>query len=143
MIVTHASNPVTATAKVSSRRGRVIAGHVLSGLVVLFLVFDSLMKFINPGPVVAASAQLGWPDRLMVNLGVILLTCTALYVIPRTAVLGAILLTGYLGGAVATHMRVGDPLFSHILFPVYMGVLLWAGLYLREDRLRALIPWRS
>jgi hypothetical protein len=80
---------------------------------------------------------------LAVVLGTILLICTAIYAIPRTSVLGAILLTGYLGGAVATHLRVGDPLFSHALFPVYVGVLIWGGLFLREDRLRALIPLRS
>jgi len=124
-------------------KARLRAGSILSGLVVLFLTFDAVMKFAKPAPVIQAFAQTGWPDRLAVPLGIILLTCTALYVIPGTSVLGAILLTGYLGGAVATHLRIGDPLFSHVLFPVYMGVLLWAGLYLREDRLRALVPLRS
>jgi hypothetical protein len=80
---------------------------------------------------------------LAVNLGAVLLCCTILYVIPRTAVLGAILLTGYLGGAVATHLRVGDPLFSHVLFPTYLGVMLWGALFLRDERLRALIPLRK
>jgi len=80
---------------------------------------------------------------LSVALGVILLACTVLYSIPRTSVLGAILLTGYLGGAIATHLRVGDPVFSHVLFPVYLGILLWAGLYLRNGRLRALLSLRS
>jgi DoxX-like protein len=110
---------------------------------VLFLVFDSVMKFVKPAVVVEASAHLGLPDSLIVYIGITLLACTALYAIPRTSVLGAILLTGYLGGAVLTHARVGDPLFSHVLFPTYVGVLLWAGLFLREDRLRALIPLRS
>lgn len=114
----------------------------MSGLVVLFLVVDSVIKFIKPAPVVEAFAHLGWPESLAAALGVVLLACTALYMIPSTSVLGAILLTGYLGGAVATHLRAGDPLFSHVLFPTYLGVLLWAGLFLREDRLRALIPLR-
>ena len=86
------------------------------------------------------TVKLGYPETVIVPLGIILLTCTILYVIPRTSVLGAILLTGYLGGAVATHVRVGDPLFTHVLFPVYLGVLIWGGLYLRDDRLPALIP---
>ena len=86
---------------------------------------------------------LGWPVSLAIPLGILLLSCLALYAIPRTAVLGAILLTGYLGGAVATHVRVADPLFSHVLFPVYVGAMLWGGLYLRDARLRALIPFRG
>jgi hypothetical protein len=101
------------------------------------------MKFFKPAPVTEAFAQVGWPAGLAVNLGVVLLCCTILYVIPRTAVLGAILLTGYLGGAVATHLRVGDPLFSHVLFPTYLGVMLWGALFLRDERLRALIPLRK
>jgi hypothetical protein len=92
---------------------------------------------------VEAMAHLGWSLSLLPVLGIVLLVCTALYVIPITSVLGAILLTGYLGGAVATHLRGGDPLFSHVLFPTYLGVLLWGGLYLREPRLRALIPLRT
>lgn len=117
-------------------------GRVISAVVVLFLVFDSVIKFIKPAPVVEAFVHLGWPLSLAVSLGILLLSCTALYMIPRTSILGAILLTGYLGGAVATHLRVGDPLFSHVLFPTYLGLLLWLGLYLREDGLRALIPMR-
>jgi hypothetical protein len=126
----------------SSKRG-VWVGRMLSGLVVLFLVPDGIIKFIKPAPVVETSAHLGLPLTLANTLGIILLLCTAIYAFPRTAVLGAILLTGYLGGAVATHLRVGDPLFSHILFPTYLGVLMWLGLYLRDSRLRALIPLRS
>ncbi|MDQ6676946.1 MAG: DoxX family protein [Acidobacteriota bacterium] len=124
-------------------RARVWVGRILSGLVILFLVFDSIMKFIKPTPVAEAFAKLGLPLSLSAALGVVLLICTILYSIPRTSFLGAILLTGYFGGAVATHLRVGDPLFSHVLFPAYLGVLLWAGLYLREDRLRALLLMRS
>jgi len=119
------------------------AGRILSGLVVLFLIPDAIIKFIKPALVVDAFAHLGLPLSSSVTLGILLLTCTVLYAIPRTSVLGAILLTAYLGGAVATHLRVGDPLFSHILFPTYLGVVLWLGLYLREERLRALIPLRS
>jgi hypothetical protein len=143
MTVTHASHQALASTKINSRAGRVIAGRIMSGLVVLFLLMDSIMKLIKPAFVVQASAPLGWPDRLIIPLGIVLLTCTALYVIPRSSILGGILLTGYLGGAVATHLRVGDPLLSHVLFPVYMGVLLWGGLYLREDSLPALIPLKS
>ena len=125
-----------------SKKG-VWAGRILSGLVVLFLIADGIFKFIKPAPVVEAFAHVGLPLSLANVVGALLLVCTAIYAFPRTSVLGAILLTGYLGGAVATHLRVGDPLFSHILFPTYLGVLLWLGLYLRDDRLRALIPLRS
>ncbi len=119
------------------------AGRILSGLLVVLLIPDGIIKFIKPAAVVDTFARLGWPLSTSVTLGILLLLSTALYAIPRTSVLGAILLTGYLGGAVATHLRVGDPLFSHILFPTYLGILLWLGLYLREERLRALIPLRS
>src|SRR5258707_2837172 len=105
------------SARASSSKKRVWVGRVLSGLVVLFLIPDGIIKFIKPAPVVEAFAHLGWPLSTSVTLGIILLLCTVLYAIPRTSVLGAILLTGYLGGAVATHLRIGDPLFSHILFP--------------------------
>ena len=127
----------------SSSRKRVWIGRVLSGLVVLFLIPDGIIKFIKPAPVVDAFAHLGWPLSLANVLGIVLLLCAAVYVLPRTSVLGAILLTGYLGGAVATHLRAGDPLFSHVLFPTYLGVVLWLGLYLREGRLRSVIPLRS
>ena len=121
------------------------AGRIMTGLVVTFLTFDAILKFVTPAPapIVEAFAHVGWPLNLAPVLGMILLVSTVLYVIPKTSILGAILLTGYLGGAVATHLRAGDPLFSHVLFPTYLGVLLWGGLYLREDRLRALIPLRS
>jgi hypothetical protein len=128
----------------ASKKG-LLAGRIMSGLVIAFLTFDVVFKFVKPAPapVVEAMAHLGWSLNLALVLGIILLVCTALYVIPITSVLGAILLTGYLGGAIATHLRVADPLFSHILFPTYLGVLLWGGLYLREPRLRALLPLRS
>lgn len=115
------------------------AGRVLSGLPVAFLIFDAAIKFAHPAFVTEAAARIGFPDSLTVPLGVILSACLALYVVPRTAVLGAVLLTGYLGGAVAIHLRVGDPLFSHTLFPIYFGVMLWGGLYLRDARVRAAV----
>jgi hypothetical protein len=115
----------------------------MSALPALFLVMDGVMKLMKPDFVVKATVQLGFPESVIFPLGIVVLVCVILYVIPRTAVLGAILLTGYLGGAVATHVRAGDPLFSHALFPVYFGILLWGGLYLREERLRELIPLRT
>jgi len=128
---------------VSPSKGSLWAGRILSALVILFLVFDSVLKFFKPAVVVEASAKLGLPMSLCIPIATILLVCTLLYAIPQTSVLGAILLTGYLGGAVLTQIRVGDPLFSHVLFPTYVGALLWLGLYLRDTRLRALLPLRS
>jgi hypothetical protein len=124
-------------------KGRLWAGRIMSALPVLFLLMDGVMKLVKPEFVVKATVQLGYPESVIFGLGIVVLVCVILYVVPRTAVLGAILLTGYLGGAVATHVRVGDSLFSHALFPVYFAILLWGGLYLREERLRALIPLRS
>ena len=120
-------------------------GRILSGLVVLFLLVDAGFKLIKPlpAPAVQAFGQLGYPVGLAAGIGILLLACVALYAVPRTSVLGAILLTGYLGGAVASHVRVGDPWFSHALFPVYIGLLVWGGLYLRDERVRALIPLRN
>jgi hypothetical protein len=126
-------------------RAAVRGGWALSGLAILFFLMDGGMKLAYLPVVAEASAQLGWPsDRGTVTLlAILLLGSTLLYAIPRTAMLGAILLTGYLGGAVATHVRVGSPLFSHVLFGVYLGVIVWAGLWLRDPRLRALIPSRD
>jgi DoxX-like family len=115
------------------------AGRILSALSVLFLLFDAAGHLIVPSAVVEAFNRLGYPLGLSSALGIIELVCLAVYAIPRTAILGAILLTGYLGGAVATHLRVHDPVFDTI-FPIIFGVLVWAGLYLRDPRLRALIP---
>jgi hypothetical protein len=117
-------------------------GRVLSALVALFLVFDGAMKLVQPVPVVKATVGLGYPESVLTGLGIVLLACTLLYLIPRTAVLGAILLTGYLGGAVASQVRIGEGWFS-TLFPVIFGALLWGGLYLREGRLRQLLPLRN
>lgn len=117
-------------------------GRILSGLAVLFLVFDGAIKFFMdklPPEALEAGASLQWPIEKMPLVGTILLICTLLYVIPRTAVLGAILLTGYLGGAIASHVRVGNPLFSHTLFPIYIAIPVWLGLYLRDSRVRGLL----
>ena len=121
---------------------RLWAGYIMSALPALFLLVDGIMKLVKPAPVVEATVQLGYPESVIFPLGVVLLACTVLCVIPRTSVFGAILLTGYLGGAVATHVRVSDGLFP-IFFPVILGVLIWGGLFLRDDRLRALLPLRS
>lgn len=102
-------------------------------------LFDAVMKLINVAPVREATARLGYPDSLTLGIGIVLLVCTVVYVIPRTSILGAILLTGYLGGATATHVRVGEPFY----FPIVFGALIWAGLSLRNARLRALIPLQS
>ena len=119
------------------------AGRTMTALPVLFLLFDSVIKLIRIDPVAQSFTQLGYPIHLAVAIGVIELVCLAAYVVPRSSVLGAILLTGYLGGAVATHVRVGSPLWTHVLFPIYVAALLWGGLYLREGRLRALVPLRT
>jgi hypothetical protein len=118
-------------------------GRILSGLSALFLLVDSLGKFVRPAPVIEGTVQLGYSESVILPLGIVLLACTVLYLIPRTSVLGAVLLTGYLGGAVATHVRIGNPVLTHVLFPIYIGVLIWGGLFLREERLRALLPLRS
>lgn len=127
---------------VPTSKTKLWAGRIISALPALFLLFDSVGKFVKPAQVVEGTIQLGYPESVILPLGIVLLVCTVLYVIPRTSVLGAILLTGYLGGAVATHVRVGSPLFTHLLFPIYVGVLIWGGLYLRDEGLRALIPVR-
>jgi hypothetical protein len=115
------------------------AGRILGGLAVLFLLFDSLIKVMKLPPAVEGTVALGYPATVVRGIGIIQLICLVLYVIPRTSVLGAILLTGYLGGAIATHVRVGSPLLTHTLFPIYVAALIWGGLYLRDARLRTLI----
>ena len=119
------------------------AGRIISALPALFLLVDGIMKLVKPEPVVKATIELGYPESVIMALGMILLVCVILYMVPRTAVLGAILLTGYFGGAIAAQVRVGNPLFSHVLFPVYLAVLIWGGLFLRDPCLRALIPLRN
>ena len=120
------------------------AGRVLSGLVVVFLLFDGAVKLV-PWPVVTETMDrmgYGSSESLARTLGVITVACTVLYAIPPTSILGAILLTGYLGGAMASHVRIGSPLFTHTLFGLYLGLMVWGGLWLRDGSLRDLIPWR-
>lgn len=125
-------------------RAMLWTGRVLSALVVLFLTFDGAIKLVPIAPVTETMQQLGYPagEGLARGLGILTLACAILYAVPQTSVLGAILLTGLLGGAIATHLRVGSPLFTHLLFGVYLGLLAWGGLFLRDERVRALIPLR-
>ncbi len=117
------------------------AGRIISSVAVLFLSFDGVIKVLQLVPAVEATVQLGYPEHLVLRIGLLELACLAVYVIPRTSLLGAIVLTGYLGGAIATHVRVGSDLFS-LLFAVMIGVLIWGGLVLRDNRLRGLLPLR-
>ncbi len=127
------------TAEHSRASGAIWTGRVISGLVVLFLLFDSITKLMKVDAVVKASEQIGFPVNLISVIGIILLVCVVVYVYPPTSRLGAILLTGYLGGAVEANLSAGTPLFSNVLFPVYFGILVWAGLYLRDRRVGELL----
>jgi hypothetical protein len=129
-------------AKTSAINLRSLAGNVLTIVPVLFLLMDGIMKLFKPGFVVSGTVELGYDESVIVPLGIVLTTCTLLYAIPRTAVLGAIFLTGYLGGAVATHVRVGAGAFP-VLFPAVVGLFIWGGLYLRDSRVSGLIPLRK
>ena len=117
-------------------------GRVLSGIAVLFLIFDGAIKLVPIQPVTDSLRELGYPttDSFARFLGVVTLLCTALYAWPRTALLGAVLLTGLMGGAIASHLRLGDPLFSHTLFGVWLGLVFWVGLWLRDERVRRVMP---
>ena len=126
----------------SVSKGALWAGRIMGWLPAVFLLIDGVMKLFKPAVVVEATVKLGYPENTIVPLGIVLTVCTILYLIRRTAVLGAILLTGYLGGAVATHVRVGEGWFP-ISFPIVFGILLWGGFCLRDDRLRALLPFRK
>jgi hypothetical protein len=121
----------------------VVTGYVLTTLVAAFLIFDTVLKVLRLEPAVRTTVELGYPAGTVLWIGLIELVCLALYLMPRTSVLGAVLLTGYLGGAIATHVRIGSPLLGYTLFPIYVGLLVWGGLYLREARLRELVPLRS
>ncbi len=121
----------------------VVAGYILTGLVVLFLSFDGVIKVLRLAPAVQGTTQLGYPAGMVLWIGLIELVCVVLYLLPQTSVLGALLLTGYLGGAIATHVRIGSPLLSHTLFPIYVALLVWGGLYLRDARLREVVPIRQ
>ncbi len=149
--LTHAdSTPPTAAAtspgavgpaRAPSKRAR-RAGYALSGVASLFLLFDAVMKLLASPEAVEGTVKLGYAPSVLFGLGLTQLACLTLYLVPRTAVLGAVLWTGYLGGAIATHVRVGDPLFSHVLFPAYVAAMLWGGLWLRDERVRALSTGR-
>jgi hypothetical protein len=119
------------------------AGRFLSGSAVLFMMFDAGIKLLRHPEAMQGTTQLGYPASVVFGLGVVQLVCLLVYLIPRTSVLGAVLWTGYLGGAVATHVRLGNPLFSHVLFPTYVAAFLWLGLWLRDERLRAVLPFRA
>jgi hypothetical protein len=128
--------------KVPTAKWPVWTSWAFTSLAVLFMLFDAVGKFVMPAPVVEASVRLGFPLSLSVTLGILLSVSTILYAIPRTAVLGAVLLTGYLGGAVAIQMRAGSPLFE-TTFPVLIGIVIWAGIYLRDCKLRQVFPVRG
>jgi hypothetical protein len=134
----HAITPAKADSVSNARRR---TGIVLSSLAVAFLLFDAVMKIAKAEPVLEATQKLGYPESTARPLGIVLLACVVIYVVRRTAVVGATLLTAFLGGAIATHVRVEDPLFSHTLFPIYVAALVWGGLYLRDARLRSVAPW--
>jgi len=131
------STPATPT------KDRTRLGYAVSSLPVAFLIFDTVIKLVKVGPVVEAFDRMGYPQHLARGIGLLETACLLLYVVPRTSVLGAVVLTGFLGGAISTHLRIGDPLFSHTVFPVYVATLLWAGLFLRDPRVRALNPFSS
>ncbi|MDX2032327.1 MAG: DoxX family protein [Blastocatellia bacterium] len=134
----HSLLPLTTTAPAAS--GKMLwAGRILSALPTLLLIFSGVMKLMKPAPVLEGFAKFGYQEHSLLGIAIVELACAALYLIPQTAVLGAILLTGYLGGATMTHLRIGDP----FLMTVVVGVALWGGLHLRDERLRALLPLRS
>jgi hypothetical protein len=128
-----------AAAPISRASGRVWTGRILSGLAVAFLAMDASMKLLGVKEAVEGTVTLGYPASVLFGLGAVQAICLALYSIPRTAVVGAVLWTGYLGGAIATHVRVESPLFTHTLFPIYVAALLWGGLWLRDPRVRGML----
>jgi DoxX-like family len=134
-LIADSTLPHSSTRRSSAR----LWGRILSGIAVAFLTFDVAIKFANTKEAIEGTTQLGWQAHHLPVLGTIGLACLILYIIPRTAPLGAVLWTGYLGGAIATHLRIDNPLFSHILFPIYVAAFIWGGLYLRDARVRALL----
>jgi hypothetical protein len=121
-------------------KSRLWTSRIMSGLVILFMLFDGIFKLLPPNETMKASInELGFAEHHLPILGILAVIATILYTIPATAVLGAVLLTGYFGGVVATHLRLDNPLFSHILFSVYLAILMWGGLYLRDQRVRKLL----
>ncbi len=137
--------PDEQTTPLSARKAgkKIWTGRIMSAVAVLFMLFDSISKLIKTPQVVEATAKLGYPESMIPVIGTILLILTVLYVVPRTSIFGAILLTGYLGGAVASNLRIMSPLFSNILFPIYFAVILWGGIYLRDDLISEFIPFRK
>ena len=135
------SHPTPDAARTAKQRYR--AGIAVSALPVLFLLFDCAIKLVKIRAVVESFVQLGYPDSLARGIGLLEAGCLALYLVPRTAILGAVVLTGFLGGAISTQLRIGNPFFSHVLFPVYVAALVWGGLLLRDDSLRSVFPFRS
>ena len=119
-----------------------LIGSILTGLVSAFLAFDVVLKVLQLTPAVETTTQLGYPVETILWIGVIELVCLVLYLVPRTSILGAVLLTGYLGGAIATHVRVGSPLLGYTFFPIYVAAMVWGGIYLCDTRLRELLPLR-
>lgn len=137
------TTPSANTPSLQTSRAARWTSFVMQGIAVLFLAADSIAKLVVDPELLQAESNLGFPNESIVPVGIIALVCLAIYLIPRTAILGAILWTGYLGGAIAIHFRVGNPLATHTLFPIYLAVLLWGALWLRDERLRALIPFRG
>ncbi len=121
-------------------KSRLWTARIMSGIVILFMLFDSIGKFFQPVQVVEGTLELGYQAHHIATMGILGLLSIVLYAIPRTSILGAIILTGYFGGAIATHFRLDNPLFSHLLFPVYLAILAWGGIWLRNANLRNLIP---
>jgi len=119
------------------------ASRIMSGIVILFMLFDSVFKFIQPEEVIKGTIELGYSQHHIAILGALGLLSIILYTIPKTSFLGVVMLTGYWGGAIATHVRLDNPLFSHVLFPVYLAVLAWGGIWLRDERIRKLIPFQN
>jgi hypothetical protein len=124
-------------------KGRLWTARIMSGLVILFMFFDSVFKLIKPAPVVEGTVALGYAEHHIIVIGILGLLSTILYAVPRTSFLGALLLTGYFGGVIATQIRVDAPLFSTILFPVYLAVLTWGGVWLRDEKVRKLIALQN
>jgi hypothetical protein len=140
-MATQMSSPTMPVSSNPTKRALWLA-RIVGGLAALFILMDGVMKVFSPPPVVEATVALGWPEQMILMLGIVELFCLALYLIPATSVLGALLMTGYLSGAVATHVRIGSPLFS-VVFPILLALMLWAALYLTDARVRALIPLRG
>lgn len=125
-----------------SNKNQVIAGWIITGFIILFMLFDATIKFLKPAEVIRTTVnELGYAEHHIFIHGILALTATLLYAIPRTSILGAILLTAHLGGAVASHLRVDNPIFSNTLFPVYVGILMWSGLWLRNINMRKILPF--